>query len=137
MNYLFYLILFIFFITFVIDLFFEFLNWRYLLKNFKNIPDEFKEIFTTEKIEKYLFYNISKKKLGFIEGIVNFIIILFFLFSPIYSNYVSFINSLNLHYIFKAFLFFAILTAFSFLLNLPFIFYSVFVIEEKFVFNKL
>lgn len=101
------------------------------------LPDELKEIYDEEKYKKAQNYDKAKNKLSNISSIFTFVItFLVFIFwwfwflDNILRQYFS--NEIIL-----ALVFFAVIFLIQTIISLPFSYYSTFVIEEKFWFNKM
>lgn len=101
------------------------------------LPDELKEIYDEEKYKKAQNYDKAKNKLSNISSIFTFVItFLVFIFwwfwflDNILRQYFS--NEIVL-----ALVFFAVIFLIQSIISLPFSYYSTFVIEEKFWFNKM
>ncbi len=134
MNFYFWLILAIVIFDFALEQFLDYLNYTY--KN-KPIPKELQDIYTQEEYQKQQEYEKATSRLSFISSTFNFILILIMLL----FNGFAIVNQLALNVstnpILLALTFFGILMFVSDLLNTPFSIYSIFVIEEKFGFNKM
>lgn len=123
-----------------------FIVFNYLLERFsdvldksyrkKELPDEVKDIYDTEEYNKSLQYEDEKSKLSFLSSTISLALTLIFI-------YWDGFNQLNL-FLLKHFdspfslsaAYFLILGLVLFILNLPFSWYAVFRIEEKYGFNK-
>lgn len=102
----------------------------------KNIPKELEGIYDDKKYKKSQEYGKANSKFSFISSTFMIILtlgmFLFFGFNAINEIAIS----LSDHVIWSALIFFGILMFASDLIGIPFSIYSVFVIEEKFGFNK-
>ena len=102
----------------------------------KNIPKELEGIYDDEKYKKSQEYGKANSKFSFISSTFMIILtlgmFLFFGFNALNEIAIS----LSDHIIWSALIFFGILMFASDLIGIPFSIYSVFVIEEKFGFNK-
>ena len=106
-------------------------------KNWKdNIPDELKDFYDPDSYLKAKNYKISRGKLSSVSSSVSFVftiaMLYFFGFGLLSDLATSFSDSVML----QSSLFFMILYLFNFVIGIPFSYYSTFVIEEKFGFNK-
>ena len=106
-------------------------------KNWKdNIPDEFKDFYDAESYLKAKNYKISRGKLSSVSSSVSFV----FTISMLYFFGFGFLSDLATSFsdsvILQSSFFFMILYLFNFVIGIPFSYYSTFVIEEKFGFNK-
>lgn len=130
---LFWFIIFIIIAEYSIQLVVDTLN----AKHFKDaLPQEVVDVFDEKEYKKSQAYKMAYYKLGQISGIFNLIIILSLLFFDGFA-YLDDVLRQNLdHEILISLSFFGILYFANDLLKLPFSYYSTFVIEEKFGFNK-
>ena len=101
------------------------------------LPDELKEIYDEEKYKKAQNYDKAKNKLSNISSIFTFVItFLVFIFWWFW-----FLDNILRQYfqneIILALVFFAVIFLIQTIISLPFSYYSTFVIEEKFWFNKM
>jgi len=107
------------------------------------IPKEVEGIYDTQEYEKQQKYEAVKSKIGIISSTFSFVLILAMLFfdgfsfvdNYVYSHFGTASEPLN--HIWAALLFFGILMFASDILGIPFELYNIFVIEEKFGFNKM
>jgi len=119
--------------SYVLSQFLEFLNTK---NRNKDIPDELKGIYNEEKYVKSQAYGKANSKLEFLSSTFSVLLtsamFIFFGF--------SFINNIALsvseHTIISALIFLGIILFASDIIDIPFSVYSIFVIEEKFGFNK-
>lgn len=118
---------------YVFDLVLEFLNYKALRTD---IPSEVASFYDKEKYLKSLEYHRVKTKFSFLNGAVSFLITI----TMLYFGGFGFVDSLLRPYfeseIWLALTFFGIILVASDILSLPFQLYSIFVIEERFGFNK-
>jgi len=130
-NYLFSAILLIVSLSFVIGQILSYLNhnWRR-----KPIPDELKDVYSSEKYETYTNYKLTTYRYGLLVSVVSFagtILMLYFGF-----HYVDqIVSDLSQSIIVRTLHFFGIIGAAAEILSLPFDIYDTFVIEQKFGFN--
>ncbi len=119
--------------SYVLSQFLEFLNTK---NRNKDIPDELKGIYNEEKYVKSQAYGKANSKLEFLSSTFSVLLtsamFIFFGF--------SFINNIALsvseHTIISALIFLGIILFASDIIDIPFSVNSIFVIEEKFGFNK-
>ncbi len=102
----------------------------------KNVPKELEGIFDVEKYKKSQEYGKVNTNFGFLSSTFTLILTLamFFFFGFNYINEIAL--SLSENRILSALIFFGILMFASDIIGIPFSIYSIFVIEEKFGFNK-
>ena len=111
----------------------EFLNLRYLSPG---LPDEFKGFYDKERYLKSQKYLRDTTSFGIIhESIITPMTIIFLLFGG-FDLVDQFARGFGLASISTGLIFAAIILLASQILNLPFLVYSTFVIEEKYGFNK-
>ena len=133
MNFYFWLLIIIISSEYVLEQTLDYLNNTY--RN-KEIPDELKDIYNEKEYKKQQEYEKQNGKLSFISDTFSFLLILIMLV----LNGFAIVNEISLSissnpYI-SALIFFGIILFASDVLNLPFSYYSTFIIEEKFGFNK-
>lgn len=101
------------------------------------LPDELKGIYDEERYTKSQQYLKAKQRLSFLTSSVTFIIMLLILATGGFAWLDQFVRIYTVHPILMALLFFGILGGASSLLAIPFEYYAVFVIEERFGFNTM
>jgi len=101
------------------------------------LPDELKEIYDKDKYEKSLNYEKTKYSFGMISSILSIIITLVMLIFWGFGFLDEFVRQFTQNQIILALLFFWIISVFQTIIWMPFSYYSTFVIEEKFWFNKM
>ena len=106
-------------------------------KNWKDeIPNDLKDFYDAKSYLKAKNYKIERGRLSSLSSLISFVFtvtMLYFLGFGLLSDLsVSFSESV----IVQASIFFLILYLFNFILGIPFSYYSTFVIEEKYGFNK-
>jgi len=106
-------------------------------KNWKdNIPDEFKDFYDAESYLKAKNYKISRGKLSAVSSSLSFVFTLAMLYFFGFGLLSELANSFSDSVILQSSAFFMILYLFNFVIGIPFSYYSTFVIEEKYGFNK-
>ena len=106
-------------------------------KNWKdNIPDEFKDFYDAESYIKAKNYKISRGKLSTVSSSLSFVFTLAMLYFFGFGLLSDLANSFSDSVILQSSAFFMILYLFNFVIGIPFSYYSTFVIEEKYGFNK-
>jgi STE24 endopeptidase len=101
------------------------------------IPQELAGIYDEEKYAKARSYHKAKEKLSSIASILSTIIILVFLWAKGFAIVHLQIAEITFSPVLQALLFFGVFAIASDIIGLPFELYSIFVIEEKFGFNKM
>jgi len=133
LNIYFWIIVITIIINYTIDLIADYLN----LKNLDpNLPDDFKDIYDESTYKKSQEYTRTKTKFAFIVSTFNLIILFTFWFSKGFNYLDIFLRQYFNNEIILGISFIGILILLNSLINLPFTIYSIFVIEEKFGFNK-
>lgn len=130
---LFYIIVLIIIVDFIIDKVLDALN----AKHFDDpIPKELKDVYDKEEYEKSQRYKKERYKFGMITSTFSVVLMLAFLFFDGFAYVDSIARSITENSILIVLIFFGIIMFASDLLTLPFSWYSTFVIEEKYGFNK-
>lgn len=130
---LFYIIITIIIINFMVDKILDALN----AKHYNDaLPEELKDVYDEAEYKKSQNYKATNYKFGILTSTFSIILTLGFLF----FNGFEFIDTIARSYsnnpIWIALIFFGIIMISSDILTTPFSYYSIFVIEEKFGFNK-
>jgi len=118
---------------YLFDLVLEILNYRALRTD---IPSEVADFYDKEKYVKSLEYHRVKTKFSFFNGAVSFLITLSMLLFGIFGYVDGLLRPYFDNEIYLALVFFGVILVASDILSLPFQLYSIFVIEERFGFNK-
>ena len=106
-------------------------------KNWKdNIPDEFKDFYDAESYIKAKNYKIERGKLSSVSSSISFVFTLLMLFFFGFGLLSDLANSFSDSVILQSSIFFIIIYLFNFIISIPFSYYSTFVVEEKYGFNK-
>jgi len=130
---LFYIIVAIILLDFVIDQILDFLN----AKHFDDpIPLSLQDVFDAEEYQKSQRYNKTRHRFGLVSSTFSLVVLLLFLFFDGFDFVDQVARSISENPIIIALIFFGIIMLGSDFLSLPFSYYSTFVIEEKFGFNK-
>ncbi|MCB4798785.1 M48 family metallopeptidase [Neotamlana laminarinivorans] len=132
-NTLFYIIIAIIIINFLVDKILDALN----AKHFNDaLPNELQDVYDDAEYQKSQNYKATKYKFGILTSTFSVVLTLAFLFFDGFE----FVDNLARNYsenpIIIALIFFGIIMIGSDILTTPFSYYSTFVIEEKFGFNK-
>lgn len=132
-QFLFYIIIAIILIDFIIDKVVDSLN----ASRFNDpIPLELKDVYHDAEYIKSQYYKKDVYKFGLVSSVFSLLILMSFLFFEGFAFVNDFAGSLTENAIFQALIFFGIIMFASDILSLPFSYYSTFVIEEKYGFNK-
>ena len=106
-------------------------------KNWKNhVPDELKKFYPIEKYKKARDYKLETGKISFLSSSISLILTMVLIIFGIYGIVSDGINRITESIFFQSILFFSFFYLINYVFNLPIKFYSIFVIEEKFGFNK-
>jgi len=132
-NILFYIIIAIIIINFIIDKILEALNAKHY--NDK-LPQEIQDVYDETEYKKSQDYKATNYKFGVITSTFSVILTLGFLFLDGFEFVDTFARSYSQNPIIIALIFFGIIMISSDILTTPFSYYSTFVIEERFGFNK-
>lgn len=100
------------------------------------LPEEFKDIFDSDKYKKSQEYTKVNTRFGLISGTFSLVVTLAFWFAGGFNFLDQFVRSFEFSFIWNGLMFIGLLLLGNFFISLPFGIYSTFVIEEKFGFNK-
>ncbi|MCP4523215.1 MAG: M48 family metallopeptidase, partial [Candidatus Gracilibacteria bacterium] len=100
------------------------------------LPEELKEVYDEKKYKKSLQYETAKYKFGLISTTLSICVSLLMLSLGGFGWLDSFVRTFTENPILLALYFFGIISIFQTIVGIPFSYYSTFVIEEKFGFNK-
>lgn len=132
-NTLFYIIIAILVISFIIDQALDYIN----AKHFNDpIPSELQDVFDKEEHIKSQQYKLERYKFSVLVSAVSLVATLLFFFLDGFAFVDNLARSMADNEILIAIIFFGIIMLASDLLVTPFSYYSTFVIEEKYGFNK-
>ncbi|MBN1159442.1 MAG: M48 family metallopeptidase [Bacteroidales bacterium] len=132
-NTVFYIIVLIVIIDFVLERILDFLNSR----NFSpELPDDLKDVYDADQYRKQQEYKKTNDRFTIITSSFSFVIIMLMLFLGGFSLVDSWAREVTQHPVLIALVFFAILALASDIINTPFSIVDIFVIEERFGFNK-
>jgi len=130
---LFYIIIAIIVINFIIDKILDALN----AKHFNDeLPDVLKDVYDATEYKKSQNYKATKYKFSLITSLFSVVLTLGFLWFDGFAFVDTIARQYSNNPILTALIFFGIITIGSDILTTPFSYYSTFVIEEKFGFNK-
>ena len=130
---LFYIIVLIILIDFIIDKVLDALNARHFDDP---IPKELQDVYDKKEYEKSQRYKKERYRFGVITSTFSVVLMLAFLFFDGFAYVDSIARSITENSIGIVLIFFGIIMFASDILTLPFSWYSTFVIEEKYGFNK-
>ncbi|MFH1954933.1 MAG: M48 family metallopeptidase [Pseudomonadota bacterium] len=116
-----------------LDTVLELLNVSHLKKRGGSVPDGFAHLLDPEKLKQMQDYSLAQTKLGLVETCVGRIVFLGVILSGLIPGFQDMLA--NLPFIPGGLLFFAVLGFAAALFDLPFEWYRIFSIEERFGFN--
>lgn len=130
---LFWLIVAIILVDFITDRVLDYLN----MKNWSaDLPEEAKGIYDEEKYKQSQEYFKVNQKFSSITSFFSLLLMLLMLFLGGFRYLDEFVRTYTHNPLWMALFYFAILSVASDIINLPFSLYRIFVIEERFGFNK-
>lgn len=130
---LFYLLLFISIVYFVFEFILDELNFKHSLLP---LPSKIAAIYTTEAYHKSKEYKITKHRFNKWESVIMFLVSIVFFYFKGYGLLDKWIRLYISNEMGVTICFFVIIAFVSDILSIPFTYYDLFVIEEKFGFNK-
>ncbi|MEM9687792.1 MAG: M48 family metallopeptidase, partial [Bacteroidota bacterium] len=132
-NTIFYIIIAILLIDFILDKVLDYLN----AKHFNDpVPDELYDVYDTVEYEKSQRYKKTNSRFSSLTSAFFLLLTLAFFFLDGFEYVDALARSISEHEVVVALIFFGMIMLGSDLLSIPFSYYSTFVIEEKFGFNK-
>lgn len=132
-NVVFIIIVAILLLDFALERYLDFLNGKNLSTL---LPDELKDIYDAEQYKKQQEYKRTNDKFSMLTSSFSFALIMLMLFLNGFELVDGWARELTSHPILIVLVFFAILSLASDIINTPFSLYDIFVIEEKFGFNR-
>ena len=120
-------------IDYLLDLITDVLNLKALREE---LPEEFKDVFDTEKYRKSQEYTRVRTRFGILVSTFHLMVLLAFWFSGGFNFVDQIVRGWELGTILSGLVYIGILMFARGVLSLPFNIYSTFVIEERFGFNK-
>ncbi len=116
-----------------LDFIADYLNIKNLKKE---LPDEFKDVYSEEKYKKSQEYLKERTRFGLISSLFSLVLLLVFWFAGGFNYADIWVRSLTDSYIYQGIIYMSALLTAQSVLGIPFSIYSTFVIEEKYGFNK-
>jgi STE24 endopeptidase len=120
-------------LTYGFELIIQILNY---LNRKQPIPNNVKDIYDTEKYNKWLEYNMENFRFGLISQTASTLIIILLLALGFFGVLEQSLTTLGYRGVLANLLFLFGYFVLTFIINLPFRYYRTFVIEQKFGFNK-
>lgn len=130
---LFYIIIAILIVSFIIEQALDYLNAKHFGDK---LPKELEDIFDEQEYQKSQRYKTERYKFGLLTSTISLIATLLFFFFDGFAYVDNLARSISNNEILIALVFFGIIMIASDILSTPFSYYSTFVIEEKYGFNK-
>tara|TARA_R110001606_G_scaffold87105_1_gene196744 strand:- start:3752 stop:4984 length:1233 start_codon:yes stop_codon:yes gene_type:complete len=131
---LFYILIAILVINFIVDKILDTLNTKHFDDE---IPFELKDVYEKEEYEKSQAYKKTNAKFSNITGLFSLVLTLAFFFFDGFQFVDQLARTYSSNTIVIALIFFGIIMLGSDIITTPFSYYKIFVIEEKFGFNKM
>jgi STE24 endopeptidase len=126
-----YLALYLF--TSTTDIIIEVINARNLKKYKEQVPESFSGIIDADKLRNINRYTIDKIKFSHVETVVGKVVFLFIILSGLLPWLADGLK--DVHFLLAGLVFFAIPGLIGAVVDLPFDYYHIFIIEEKYGFN--
>jgi STE24 endopeptidase len=133
-KFIFYILISILVINFILESILDYLNSKY----FNNpIPDELNDVYNKDEYLKSQAYKKENAKFGFYSSLFSIIITITFFLVKGFAFVDNFARQFSENEIVITLLFFGIILFASSIISLPFDYYHIFYIEEKYGFNKM
>ena len=100
------------------------------------LPEEFRDVYDAEKYRRSQEYTRARTRFGFVPSTLDLVLVLVFWFAGGFRWLDDFVRGFGYGPIVTGILFMALLVAAKVVIGIPFSWYSTFVIEERFGFNK-
>ncbi len=133
MSFLFYIIIAILILQFLLETYLDILNARHYNDP---VPDELNDVFDITEYQKSQEYKKTRYRFGLVSSTFSLLLTLGFLIFGGFEWVDGIVRGITDNPILMALLFFGIILIMSDIVTTPFSYYSTFVIEEKFGFNK-
>ncbi|WP_026950996.1 M48 family metallopeptidase [Algoriphagus mannitolivorans] len=112
------------------------LNYLNVKNPSSKIPKTLSEYLSDEKVQESRAYQVENFRFGLVAGTFSFVLTLLFISMGWFGAIDNWLEGFDLAPLAQSLVFFALIFVGSDVLSLPFDYYSTFVIEEKFGFNK-
>jgi STE24 endopeptidase len=133
-NTVFFILVAILVLDFLLERTLDFLNTKF--RN-KALPDEISDVYDQEQYRKQQEYKKVNDRFGMLTSAVSFAVILLMLFLGGFSLVDAWAREITVHPVLLVLVFFGILAFATDIINTPFSLYDIFVIEERFGFNRM
>jgi STE24 endopeptidase len=121
-------------IDLVVNLYLSVLNYK---SRFNPIAEEIQDVYCQEKYQKWQDYYMEKYKLSLMKEVFDFVLILILLLTKAFVYVFDFAASITNNIQFQSLILIGAFSLLTFIINIGLSYYSVFVIEEKYGFNKM
>jgi STE24 endopeptidase len=115
----------------------RYLDWINIRHWSNELPEELKGIYDEDKYRRSQEYEKTKTRFSFISSTFSLIVMLIVLLTGSFALLNNWVLTVTTHPVWSVLLFFGVITVLSDILNLPFSYYRVFIIEENFGFNRM
>jgi len=112
------------------------LNYLNYKQPLPKVPNTLSEYLTDQKLQESKNYQNENYRFGLVSGIFSFVITIFFISQGWFGAIDTWVKTFEIAPLLESVVFFALIFIGSDILSLPFDYYSTFVIEEKYGFNK-
>jgi len=102
----------------------------------KDVPEQFRDVYDSEKYARSQAYLRAKTRFSLFSGTFSLLLILVVIHTGLFGVLDGFVRAQSTQPILAGLFFFGIIFIINDLINIPFSLYSIFVIEEKFDFNR-
>lgn len=136
LNFLLTAFLAVFLLQTCLEFYIERLNLRYLAQQGSHAPPAFKGFVDGAKLARMNAYTFLRSRMGTVRSLTADFLLLTVILSGLMPALASFLNHESVPHMLAGLLFFLVPSLILYLLELPFDYYSVFVIEETFGFNR-
>jgi STE24 endopeptidase len=111
----------------------SYLNYR---QPVPKVPENLSDYLTDQKLQESKKYQNENYRFGLVSGVFSFILTIFFISQGWFGAIDSWLKTFEIAPLLESVVFFGLIFIGSDILSLPFDYYSTFVIEEKYGFNK-
>ncbi|HJV67294.1 MAG TPA: M48 family metallopeptidase [Geomonas sp.] len=113
----------------------RYLNLRHLKMHGGKVPAGFEGSIEAADLAKSARYTVEQSRVALVRSIYDSIIVIAFLFTPLFPRYDAWISSLTGSFVLRGILFMLILTLVEGMLDIPFALYTTFRLENRYGFN--
>ena len=111
----------------------SYLNYR---QPVPKVPENLSDYLTDQKLQESKKYQNENYRFGLVSGVFSFILTILFISQGWFGAIDSWVKTFEIAPLLESVVFFGLIFIGSDILSLPFDYYSTFVIEEKYGFNK-